>query len=54
MSAILRGFTALALLAMAWSASALAPETLRDLALGDNDAKAKAIGIAAGKRLASS
>jgi urea transport system permease protein len=45
--AILRCFAAFALSAMAWSACALAPETLRDLALGDNDAKAKAISIAA-------
>ena len=47
MLAILRCFAAFALSAMAWSACALAPETLRDLALGDNDAKEKAIGIAA-------
>ena len=45
--AILRCFGAIFLSAMAFSAFALAPETLRDLALGDNDAKAKAIGIAA-------
>ena len=47
MFAILRCFAAFALSAMAWSACALAPETIHDLALGDNDAKAKAIGIAA-------
>jgi urea transport system permease protein len=45
--AIMRCFGAIFLSAMAFSAFALAPETLRDLALGDNDAKAKAIGIAA-------
>ena len=47
MFAILRCFAAFALSGLAWSACALAPETLHDLALGDNDAKAKAIGIAA-------
>src|SRR3989440_9994382 len=45
--AIMRCFAALALSAMAWSACALAPETLHDIALGDNDAKAKAIAVAA-------
>jgi len=45
--AIMRCFGAIFLSAIAFSAFALAPETLRDLALGDNDAKAKAIGIAA-------
>ena len=43
----MRCFAALALSAMAWSACALAPETLHDVALGDNDAKAKAIAVAA-------
>src|SRR6202158_5491721 len=43
----MRCFGAIFLSAIAFSAFALAPETLRDLALGDNDAKAKAIGIAA-------
>src|SRR6202022_4416923 len=43
----MRCLGAIFLSAMAFSAFALAPETLRDLALGDNDAKAKAIGIAA-------
>ncbi len=47
MITIARCFAAVALGAMAWSACALAPETLRDLALGDNDAKAKAIAVAA-------
>ena len=47
MVAIMRSFAAFALCALTWSACALAPETLRDLALGDNDAKAKAIGAAA-------
>jgi urea transport system permease protein len=45
--AIMRCLGAIFLSAIAFSALALAPETLRDLALGDNDAKAKAIGIAA-------
>jgi urea transport system permease protein len=44
---IMRRFAALTLSAMAWSACAVPPETLHDLALGDNDAKEKAIGIAA-------
>src|SRR5450755_3806018 len=43
----MRCLGAIFLSAIAFSAFALAPETLRDLALGDNDAKAKAIGIAA-------
>ena len=47
MIAILRGFVAIVLGAMACSASALAPDTLHDLALGDNDAKAKGIAAAA-------
>jgi urea transport system permease protein len=45
--AIMRCLGAIFLSAIAFSAFALAPETLRDLALGDNDAKAKAIGTAA-------
>src|ERR1700686_4471476 len=45
--AIVRCFAAFALSAMAWSACALPPETLHDLALGDNDAKEKSIAIAA-------
>ena len=47
MIAIVRCFAAFALSAMAWSACALPPETLHDLALGDNDAKEKAIAVAA-------
>src|ERR1700682_2619014 len=43
----MRCFGAIFLSAIAFSGFALAPETLRDLALGDNDAKAKARGIAA-------
>ena len=47
MIAIVRCFAAFALSAMAWSACALPPETLHDLALGENDAKEKAIAVAA-------
>ena len=43
----MRCFAAFAVSVMAWSACALPPEALHDLALGDNDAKAKAIAVAA-------
>jgi urea transport system permease protein len=44
---IVRWFAAFALSALAWSACASSPEMLRDLALGDNDAKAKAVAAVA-------
>ena len=40
---IMRWFAGLVLTALACNAGAVAPETVRELAFGDNDAKAKAI-----------